>query len=181
MATENLEKAYIGVDVGGTHTDVSVLFGDRLERGKALTTYDDFSRGVLEAVDVVAQNLGITTTELLESTQLFINGTTVVTNSITELTGSNVGVIVTHGFKDAFRFAGGPRTTEIDDHLQVNVPDLVDRLAIAEVEERVDWAGTILVPLDIETLKAEARRLVEEQGAQALSICFLWSHANPEH
>ena len=178
--TEQIEKAFIGVDVGGTHTDVSVLLGDRLERGKALTTYDDFSRGVLEAVAVVAGNIGISVNELLDRTQLFINGTTVVTNSITELTGSNVGVIVTHGFKDAFRFAGGPRTTEIDDHLQVNVPDLVNRLAIAEVEERIDWSGTVLVPLDLESLRAAASRLVA-QGAEALSICFLWSHINPEH
>lgn len=181
VTIENSERAYIGVDVGGTHTDVSVMLGDRLERGKALTTYDDFSRGVLEAVAVVAENLGLTATELLQRTQLFINGTTVVTNSITALTGSNVGVIVTHGFKDAFRFAGGPRTTEIDDHLQVNVPDLVDRLSIAEVEERIDWSGSILVPLDLVNLQREARRLVEQQGAEALSICFLWSHINPTH
>ena len=48
--TQTLD-AFIGVDVGGTHTDVSVVVGRRIERGKALTTYDDFSRGVLEAVD----------------------------------------------------------------------------------------------------------------------------------
>ncbi len=49
-------QAFIGVDVGGTHTDVAVMYQGTVERGKALTTYDDFSRGVLEAVDVAARN-----------------------------------------------------------------------------------------------------------------------------
>jgi N-methylhydantoinase A len=173
--------AYIGVDVGGTHTDVSVMYDGRVERGKALTTYDDFSRGVLEAVQVAAGTYGLEMDDLLARTQLFINGTTVVTNAIAQLRGSRVGVLVTHGFRDAFRLAGGPRTTEIDDHLQLNVPDLVDRRAIVEIEERIDWSGTVLVPIDLEQVKAQARRLVEEVGVDALAVCFLWSHANNAH
>jgi N-methylhydantoinase A len=180
-ANGNGGQAFIGVDVGGTHTDVSVVYNGQVERGKALTTYDDFSRGVLEAVGVAAANYDLSMEELLERTQLFINGTTVVTNAITQLRGSRVGVLVTSGFRDAFRLAGGPRTTEIDDHLQLNVPDLVDRRAIADIEERVDWSGTILVPLDVEQVKAQAKYLVEEIGVDALSICFLWSHANSAH
>src|SRR3954462_13697250 len=90
--------AFIGVDVGGTHTDVSVVFGDRVERGKALTTYDDFSRGVLEAVEIAAQEFELDLPDLLARTRLFINGTTVVTNTITTLRGSRVGVLVTAGF-----------------------------------------------------------------------------------
>jgi N-methylhydantoinase A len=174
-------EAFIGVDVGGTHTDVSVVYEGRVERGKALTTYDDFSRGVLEAVQVAAEKYELGMDELLARTQLFINGTTVVTNTITQLRGSRVGVLVTAGFRDAFRLAGGPRTTEIDDHLQLNVPDLTDRRAIVEIEERTDWSGTILVPIDLEQVKAQARHLVEDVGIDALSICFLWSHANTEH
>jgi N-methylhydantoinase A len=174
-------EAFIGVDVGGTHTDVSVVYDGRVERGKALTTYDDFSRGVLEAVEVAAEKYELGMDDLLARTQLFINGTTVVTNTITQLRGSRVGVLVTAGFRDAFRLAGGPRTTEIDDHLQLNVPDLTDRRAIVEIEERTDWSGTILVPIDLEQVKAQTRHLVEDIGIDALSICFLWSHANTEH
>ena len=174
-------EAFIGVDVGGTHTDVSVVYDGRVERGKALTTYDDFSRGVLEAVGVAAQNYDLTMEDLLARTKLFMNSTTLVTNTITMLRGSNVGAIVTSGFRDAFRLAGGPRTTEIDDHLQLNVPDLVDRRAIVEVDERIDWSGSVLVPLDIEAVKEQAKFLVEEMKVDALAICFLWSHANAEH
>ena len=173
--------AFIGVDVGGTHTDVSVALGDRVERGKALTTYDDFSRGVLEAVEVAAKEFDLSLTELLGRTKLFINGTTVVTNTITTLRGSKVGVLCTSGFRDAFRIAGGVRSTEIDDHLQVNVPDLFDRRAIGEIDERIDWSGSVLVPIDLDQVKAEAKRLVEDFDIDALAICFLWSHANDEH
>jgi N-methylhydantoinase A len=173
--------AFVGVDVGGTHTDVSVVVGNRVERGKALTTYDDFSRGVLEAVDVAAGRFDLSVEELLAQTKLFINGTTVVTNTITQLRGSRVGVLITSGFKDAFRLAGGPRTTEIDDHLQLNVPDLMDRRAIAEIDERIDWSGSVLVPVDIEGVKEAARHLVEDVGIDALAVCFLWSLANGEN
>ncbi len=179
--TNGGRQAFIGVDVGGTHTDVSVVYDGRVERGKALTTYDDFSRGVLEAVEVAAGNYGSSMEEMLGKTRLFINGTTVVTNAITQLRGSRVGVLITSGFRDAFRLAGGPRTTELDDHLQLNVPDLVDRRAISEIDERVDWSGTVLVPLDLEQVKAETKRLVEVVGVDALAVCFLWSHANTEH
>ena len=89
--------------------------------------------------------------------------------------------MMTTGFRDAFRLAGGPRTTEIDDHLQLNVPDIVDRRAIAEIDERIDWSGTVLVPLDLDQVRAQAKRLVEEQQVDALAVCFLWSHANGEH
>jgi N-methylhydantoinase A len=180
-ATERPAQAFIGVDVGGTHTDVSIVYDGRVERGKALTTYDDFSRGVLEAVDVASANFELPLEEVLRRTQLFINGTTVVTNAITQLRGSRVGVIITTGFRDAFRLAGGPRTTELDDHLQVNVPDIVDRRAISEVDERIDWSGTVLVPVNLEQVRTEAKRLVEEMGCDALAVCFLWSHANNEH
>lgn len=173
--------AYIGVDVGGTHTDVAALVGDRLQRGKALTTYDDFSRGVLDAVGVAAACHELSVMDLLDRTRLFVNGTTVVTNAITTLTGSRVGVIVTAGFKDTFRFAGGPRVAEFDDHLQINPPDLFDRRAIIEVDERIDWAGDILAPLNTAQLETGLVRLVEEERVEALAVCFLNSFLNPAH
>jgi N-methylhydantoinase A len=178
---EGSQQIFVGVDVGGTHTDVVVARGNRIERGKALTTYDDFSRGVLEAVKVAAHLFDMDLDELLQQTRLFINGTTVVTNTITTLRGSRVGVLCTNGFKDTFHLAGGARTTNIDDHLQVNVPDLVDRRAIGEIDERIDWSGKVLVPIDPEQVKAECRRLVEEFDVEAIALCFLWSHANNEH
>jgi N-methylhydantoinase A len=175
------EKATIGVDVGGTHTDVCAMVDGRLERGKALTTYDDFSRGVLQAVEVAAAAHGLSLGELLAATELFINGTTVVTNSITTLQGARVGVVITHGFRDTFRFAGGPRLAAYDDHLQHNAPDIVARSAIAEVDERVNWSGEELAPLNREQLLGEVDRLVDEEKVEAIAVCFLNSFRNPDH
>src|SRR4051794_16200968 len=109
--------AVIGADVGGTHTDVSVVLGERVRRGKALTTYDDFSRGVLDAIRVAAAHFDLSAEELLARTRTFVNGTTVVTNALIDLKGSRVGVLATAGYRDTFRFAGGPRVEEVDDHL----------------------------------------------------------------
>jgi N-methylhydantoinase A len=175
------ERAIIGVDVGGTHTDVAVLLDDRIERGKALTTYDEFSRGVLDAIAVAAAGFDLSPEQLLAKTQLVINGTTVVTNTITELRGGRVGVLITRGFEDTFRFSGGPRTAEFDDHRQVNVPDLVPRDALAGIDERIDWAGEVLVPIELDQVRERTRRLVEDVGIDSLAICFLSSYVNGAH
>jgi N-methylhydantoinase A len=172
--------AEIGVDVGGTHTDVAVRIGSVLVRGKALTSYDDFSLGMLEAISVAAEQLGMSLGELLAKTKRLINGTTVVTNSIAERRGAKVGVLVTTGFKDVFRIAGGPRLAVFDDHLQSNVPDLVDRSLIAEVDGRFSSDGSELVPL-AEGRVLEAARALVDAGAEAIAVCFLMSHLRPEH
>ncbi|MEO3859572.1 hydantoinase/oxoprolinase family protein [Acrocarpospora sp. B8E8] len=171
----------IGVDVGGTNTDVVVVASDCVVRGKALTTYDDFSRGILAGIELCAEQLETTRTDLLAATSLCMNATTVVTNMITELRGAKVGALVTAGFRDTFRLAGGPRLNETDDHLQVNVPDLVLRRAIVEIDERVDHSGAVVVPLDESAVALSAKRLVEEEGVEAIALCFLNSHLNPAH
>jgi N-methylhydantoinase A len=172
--------ANIGVDVGGTHTDVCVTLNERIFRGKSLTDYEDFGRGVVAAIAVAAENGGFKLEELLGQTQLLINGTTVVTNSITEGRGSRVGVLVTKGFKDTFRLSGGPRIPEFDDHLQVNPTSLVSRHDIVEIEERIDFDGKVLVPLNESEIRQAAQELIDS-GVSAIAICFISSYANPEH
>ncbi len=174
-------NAFIGVDVGGTHTDVQVVMAGRMARGKALTDYEDFSRGVLNAIGVAAETLELTQGELLGRCQLVVNATTVVTNAVTQLRGTKVGILVTAGFKDEFRFAGCSRISEFDDQLQVNVPDLVARRDILEIEERTDSAGDELVALNVEQVEQAAQRLVEESGVKAIAVCFLSSYVNPHN
>jgi N-methylhydantoinase A len=172
---------FIGADIGGTHTDVQVALGARTARGKALTTYDDFSRGALEAIAVAARGLDLTLEELLSRTTRLVNATTVVTNAITEMDGSRVGVLVTAGFRDTFRIGGGPRRPTFDDHLQRNMPDLTDRRDIVEIDERVDFRGVAIVPLREAEVERAARYLVDERCVEAVAICFLSSHVNPAH
>lgn len=172
---------FIGIDVGGTHTDAIVVRGDEVIRAKAFTTADDYSRGVLGALAVAAEEAGISVEELLAETEAFVNATTLVTNAVTELKGGKVGVLVTGGFRDVFRIARGPRQNVYDDHQQVNVPDVVPRKCIVEVTERVDAQGDELVALSESEVLDGVRYLVEEQGIEALAICFLWSFRDQSH
>jgi len=175
------DEAFVGVDVGGTHTDVQVVYGARQARGKSLTTYDDFSVGVLNAVAAAAENLDLTMEGLLASTRLFVNATTVVTNAITQLKGATIGALVTAGFRDEFRLAGGPRLRVVDDHLQTNVPDIMERRNVIEIEGRIDAMGRVLAPLSPQQVLDAARVLIEERGVTAIAVCFLHSYANDEH
>jgi len=172
---------HIGIDVGGTHTDVAAAVGGKVVRGKALTTYDDFGRGVVEAVDVVAAAAGMTGAEMLAVTTEFTVSTTVVTNSLMTLRGARVGVLVTSGFKDTFRIGDSHRDANRDDQLQLNAPDMVDRRWIAEVDERVDGAGAVLLEVDAERVAATARRLVDEFEVDSIAVCFVNSYVDPHN
>jgi N-methylhydantoinase A len=174
------ERVLIGVDVGGTHTDTCVAIGDRLVRAKAFTTSDDYSRGLIDALTIAAERLDRTLPELLASAEALVNGTTVVTNALTELHGARVGVLITRGFRDTFRFAGGARRPVYDDHLQRTPPEIAPRDCILEVDERIDRNGSATVPLD-EVQVRSAVRALRAGGAETLAICFLWSFRSPAH
>lgn len=172
----------MGVDIGGTFTDlVAVSTGGQTYRAKSPTTPDDYSRGIADGLAVLAQASGVELRELMAQTKLFINGTTVVTNAIAELKGRNVGVIVTAGFGDTLRIARSARTNDRDLHTQTPPPDIVKRTNVIEVDERIDFAGREIVKLSSDQVSEAAKTLVEEQGCDAIAICFLWSFANPAH
>ena len=174
-------RALIGVDVGGTHTDVCVSANQSIVRGKAFTTHDDYSQGVVDAIGVAAARLGHSLESLLAETEALVNGTTVVTNSLTELRGAKVGVLITRGFRDTFRFAGGARKPVYDDQLQVNPPDIMPRSCIREIDERVVSDGTELLALDEDQVRKAVRELRDVEGVDTLAICFLWSFRSPQH
>ncbi len=169
----------IGVDVGGTHTDIAVSTPDGLVRGKALTSHGEYSEGILESIGVAAERLGRSRRELLERTDQIVLSTTVVTNALTELRGAKVGVLITRGFKDTFRLAGGARQPVLDDQHHRNPPDLMPRNCIEEIDERVLGDGRA-VELDESGVRAAVARLREEQ-VDAIAVCFLWSFKHPGH
>lgn len=172
-------RPMIGVDVGGTHTDVCVSVDGTLTRGKSLTTHDAYSRGILEAIEVAAATVDRSLEQLLNEAETVVAGTTVVTNALTELRGAKVGVLITRGFRDTFRLAGGARRPVYDDHLQVNPPDIVAREDIIEIDERVTPEGMVTA-LDEAEVRAAVREL-RERGVVAIAVCFLWSFKEPAH
>jgi N-methylhydantoinase A len=171
----------IGCDIGGTFTDVCVIdsrgtvFTDKSE-----TTPEDLTVGVLAALESISAGVGLPLDDLLSRTSRFVNGTTVVTNSIAELVGSRVGLLVTKGFRDTLRIARSPRNGERDFQLQHNVPDLVPRDCIVELEERIDRNGNVVVALQEEDVRTALQELAAK-GVESLAVCLLFSFANTDH
>ncbi len=171
----------IGIDVGGTHTDLIAIKGDRAVRAKALTTHDDYSEGIFVALEAAATEFELSVDDLLsEHAQTFVNGNTIVTNAVTELKGARVGVLVTAGFADIPRFGRGNRSNEFDDQLQVNLPQIVPKECIVEITERIDRDGNIVVPLQRSQVEQAVKRLIA-QGVDSIAVCFLWCTRNDAH
>ncbi|MFC0530004.1 hydantoinase/oxoprolinase family protein [Phytohabitans kaempferiae] len=173
---EGVESACIGVDVGGTFTDVVLSDGARVWSAKAPTTPGALGRGVLDACRLVAGRAGLTLERLLPAVSRFGLGTTAVTNTIAARTGRTVGLITTEGFEDLVPIARAKRVPS--DGWLLPPAQLVDRERIVGVAERVDRHGAVLREVDRERVREAGRLLVEERGAQSLAVSFLWSFQN---
>jgi N-methylhydantoinase A len=179
----------IGVDTGGTFTDVVVLSsGGEVWTAKASTTPDDFSRGVMDAVAEAARTVGIDTSELLGRTTLFKHGSTVATNALITRSGVKVGFITTRGFEDtteimrAIGRVDGLSEEEIRHVTWVTKPEpLVPRERIIGVRERMDYLGQEVVPLNRADVMEAIRRLLEEDKVEAIAVSLLHAWANPKH
>jgi len=169
----------IGVDVGGTFTDVVLSDGTRTWRAKAASTPGELGRGVLAACRLVAERAGTTLEALLPTVSRFGLGTTAVTNTIAARTGRRVGLITTAGFEDLVPMARAMRTPS--NGWLVPPTPLVDREWIIGVPERIDRHGEVLTKLDIQAVRAAGRRLVAEHDVEALVVSFLWACVNDSH
>jgi N-methylhydantoinase A len=168
----------VGVDIGGTFTDVVCRSTTgEVKLVKIPTTRADPSAGVLHAVRHMAQDWGIGS----EHIQRFVHGTTVATNAVLERKGARIGLITTRGFRDVLEIGRQNRHDVYSGMLQPETPGfLVPGALRREVPERLDATGAVLVPLDEEAVAREAAHLVA-QGVQAIAISFLFSFLNPEH
>ena len=179
----------IGVDTGGTFTDVVVLSdAGEVWTAKASTTPDDFSRGVMDAVDEAARTAGIETAKLLGNTTLFKHGSTVATNALITRSGVKVGFITTKGFEDtteimrAIGRVDGLSADEIKHVTWITKPEpFVERERIAGVRERMDYQGNEIVPLNRADVMEAIRRLIEEDKVEAIAVSLMHAWANPKH
>ncbi len=161
----------IGVDVGGTFTDLVFLDDGRLRTRKVLSTPHDPAQGVLE---------GLSQEPLLkgEGWQV-VHGSTVATNALLERKGAKVALITTAGFEDVLEIGRQDRARLYDFFLD-RTPVLVPRSYRIGVRERVDCRGRVLESLADESLGPILDRLVRD-GVQSIAICLLFSYANPSH
>lgn len=178
MANQNY---YIGVDIGGTFTDVFVSDGQRYWEGKAATTPRRLHEGLLSALAVAAGELGISRDELLQSTQILTHGTTIITNILAEMRGAKTGFVTTRGFRDLLHIGRSPRTNDMDFYSQRDRPEIVTRDCIVEVDERVDYAGRIVLPLDVELARQRIKYLVEKKRCEAIAVCLLFGFKTDTH
>ncbi len=179
----------IGVDTGGTFTDIVVL-GDAGEvwTAKASTTPDDFSRGVMDALKEAAFAVGVETSELLGRTSLFKHGSTVATNALITHNGCKVGLITTKGFEDTIEImraigrVDGLSDDEIKHVTWISKPEpFVPRERVIGVRERMDYQGNEIVPLNWDDVMEAIRRLMQEDKVDAIAVSLMHAWANPKH
>jgi N-methylhydantoinase A len=167
-----MSRLMIGVDVGGTFTDVFVLdeTAGTASVAKVPTTRPDQSGGFL---DGIAQQV-----EDLSQVAVVVHGTTAGTNALLERKGATCGVICTQGLRDVLemRRRDRPRTWG----LRGDFDPVVDRRNRLEVPERTLADGTIRTPVDLDAVRAAARQL-RAQGCKAVAILFANAYANPEN
>ncbi|HWM68917.1 MAG TPA: hydantoinase/oxoprolinase family protein [Steroidobacteraceae bacterium] len=169
----------IGVDVGGTFTDVVLSDGTRVWRAKSPSSTTALGEGVIAGCRLVAQRAGMTLERLLPQVARFGLGSTAVTNVIAARTGRRVGLITTHGFEDLVPIARVRR--EPREGWLVPPDGLIERDWILGVAERVDRDGKILQALDSDEVVRAAQTLLEKHQVEAIAVSFLWSCANPVH
>ncbi|MGH7773799.1 MAG: hydantoinase/oxoprolinase family protein [Candidatus Binatia bacterium] len=179
----------IGIDTGGTFTDVVVMTDSgEIWTAKAPTTPDDFSRGVMDALSEAARTLAIGPSELLNRTTLFKHGSTVATNALITRSGVKVGFITTRGFEEtteimrAIGRVDGLSEEEIRHVTWVTKPEpLVPRERVLGVRERLDYLGQEIIPLNRGDVMEAIRRLIEEEKVEAIAVSLLHAWVNSAH
>jgi N-methylhydantoinase A len=166
----------VGVDIGGTFTDI-VLLGDdgALYTKKVSSTVDNYARAIVAGLDEVCKEAGLTGADILE----IVHGTTVASNAILERKGAKTGLITTKGFRDVLEIRN-LRMPRLYDLTWQKPPPLVERYLRVVVDERVSVHGVVeraLAPADAE---GAVERLLAE-GVDAIAVCLLNAFANPTH
>jgi len=170
----------IGVDVGGTFTDLVLADATgKIWVAKVPSVPSDPSRGVIAAVQRAAVDLGMPTESLLGDCSLFVHGSTVATNTMLEGKGAKVGLITTEGFRDALEIRRGLREDQFD-HRSPYAPVLVPRYLRQSVAGRIDADGQEHQPLDLDGLPAIIEAF-EEEGVEAVAIALMNSFLDDSH
>jgi len=176
-----IDGARVGVDVGGTFTDVVAwLPSGRIHACKVPTTPAEPSRGVLDGLAAVARVVSAAHGPSAGRLASIAHGTTTVTNAIVEGRGARVGFVTTRGFRDVLEIARMSRTHLYDHHRPAKVDPPVPRRLRLEVTERVGPDGTILTPLALDEIASIADAFRRE-GVESVAVCLLHAYANPVH
>jgi N-methylhydantoinase A len=155
--------------------------------GKASSTPPNFADGVLDAVRDAARNLGMSDLRhLLGATRLFYHACTIGDNTLITRAGARTGLIATKGFGDAMLMMRGGITAGLPEAEAAHAAALtkpepfVPKRLIAEVDERIDFEGDVLVKLTTDEIEKAVAKL-SERGCESIAVALLWSIANAGH
>ena len=168
----------IGIDVGGTFTDVVLV--DKQERfyyHKTPTTHYDLAQGVLTGLEEILQMSG----QSIHDLRYLIHGTTIGTNAIIEGKGARAGLITTMGFQDVLEIRRVARPKEAVYDFEVdNPPPMIPRYLRKGIIERVNSKGQVVVPLDEDSVY-EAVDFLKREEVESVVVSLLFSFLNPSH
>lgn len=163
----------LATDIGGTFTDL-VFIDEKtghIQTHKSATTPKDYEQGVLNVIE----EAGLSGAEV----DLFIHGTTVIINTLTERKGVKTGLITTKGFRDVLEIARGNRPDLFNVQYQKPKP-VIPRALRLEVAERLNGKGEVLTPLNEQDID-EAIAFFKKEGVEAVAIAYLHAYVNPVH
>lgn len=167
----------VGIDVGGTFTDITVLDEASGEISEVRKVPSNPARQI-EVFDRILDDLRRKFGA--DSVSYVLHGSTHALNAILEEKGAVTGLLVTEGFRDVYEVARQWKADEVMNILYPGAKRFIPRRRVAQVRERMDFEGNVLVPLDLASLD----RAIDELAAQnieALAVVFLHSYANPAH
>jgi len=169
----------LGIDVGGTFTDLVLIDDDtgQIQYTKTLSTPSDLASAVVTGIDRILQRAEVGS----EALDYVVHGTTVGTNALIERRGARVGLITTAGFRDVLEIARIERPDAGLYDMTVDLPDpLVPRYLRLEADERIGADGSVVRELD-ESSVGRAAEIFEREGVEAIAVCLLFSFRNPKH
>ncbi len=168
----------LGIDIGGTFTDFSLLdeTTGELSGFKSPTVPGDPGRGVLDGLAALARERGLD----LGAIDYLVHGTTIAVNTVIQRNGATLGLLVTAGFGDVLEIQRLRLASPVNFTATRPAP-LIPRYRVGEVAERILADGTVDTALDREELLREAIRLVEREGAEALVVAFINAYRTPAH
>ena len=168
-------RARIGLDIGGTFTDVVLETDDQRFTAKVLTTPTAPEEGAMEAMEAVLKLSGVRLAAVTE----IIHGTTLATNAIIERKGARTAMLTTRGFRDVVEIGTEGRPDQYDVQLIKPAP-LVPRRYRFPISERLDAQGQTLIKLDQEQIR-QLVPVLKQEKIEAVAIGFLHSYVNPRH
>ena len=163
----------IGIDVGGTFTDLVAYDPDRnsLFYSKTLTRYSRYVEGVIECLQEIG--VGLTEADVVK------HGTTEVINAFVQRSGARAALVTTRGFRDSLEIGRANRPIAFQLRYDRTAP-LIPRPLRFEIEERIDSLGSVVTPLSRDDLARAAER-IEALGVEAIAVSFLNAYQNPQH